>query len=194
MAYIPQAVPSDPTALPDFLRAEFQRLFQALNSQAELLRLATTYGTPDKPRTGDVRIADGSTWAPVVGNVPVWFDGTDWVPFGQSHPVGCYISGLPTASEVVLSYVATDPFTLPASLTNSQGASSVAATAQTDFDVKKNSTSIGTVRFAASGTTATFIAASATQFSAGDVLSIVAPGTPDATLAGIKITLRGSRN
>ncbi len=194
MAYIPQPVPSDPAALPDYLRAEFQRLFSAFNAQSELLRVATTYGTPDKPRTGDVRIADGSTWAPVVGNVPVWYDGTEWVPFGQSHPIGCFVSGKPAASDIVLRFVAVDPFTLPASLTNSKGDAATAATAQTDFDVKKGATSIGTVRFAASGTTASFIAASATSFAVGDVLSIVAPGTPDATLANISITLRASRN
>jgi hypothetical protein len=68
----------------------------------------------------------------------------------------------------------------------------IAATAETDFDIKKNGSSVGTLRFAASATTATFIMASETSLVASDQLEIIAPGTPDTTLADIAWTLRGN--
>lgn len=40
--------------------------------------------------------------------------------------------------------------------------------------------------------TATFIAASAVTFDPGDQLTVVAPATPDATLADIAVTLAGA--
>ena len=101
-------------------------------------------------------------------------------------------AGSPTASERIFHYIATRTVTLPAGLTNSQGVAKTAATAQTDFDIKKNGASVGTMRFAASATTATFIMASETSLVAGDELEIIAPATPDATLADLAWTLRGT--
>ena len=68
----------------------------------------------------------------------------------------------------------------------------IAATAQTDFDVQRNGLSIGTVRFPAGSATATFIAASAVTCEPGDRLTVIAPATPDATLADIAVTLAGA--
>lgn len=111
----------------------------------------------------------------------------------QPYDVGGSYAGAPTASLVLVRYPFPRAVAFPASLTNSQGAAATAATAQTDFDLKKNNVSFGTMRFAASGTTATFIAASSTSFAAGDVLTVVAPATPDATLANIGFALAGTR-
>lgn len=64
-----------------------------------------------------------------------------------------------------------------------------AATASTTLTIRKNGSSIGTMVFAASGTVATFTVASNVTFASGDVLSIIAPATPDTTLANVDITL-----
>jgi hypothetical protein len=111
----------------------------------------------------------------------------------QPYDVGGSFSGAPTASQVIARYPFPRSVTFPAGLTNSQGVAATAATAQTDFDLKKNGSSVGTMRFAASGTVASFIMASQTTFAAGDVLTVVAPGTPDATLANIGFALAGTR-
>jgi hypothetical protein len=104
-----------------------------------------------------------------------------------------FYPGVPTASALVTRVPLARAVVFPASLTNSVFKARVAATAQTDFDVQKNGSSFGTIRFAAAGTTATFIAASQTTFAAGDVLSIIAPTSPDATLADIGGVLVGTR-
>lgn len=109
------------------------------------------------------------------------------------YDIGAQIAGVPTASLVMMRYKFPRSVAFPASLTNSQGVAGTAATAQTDFDVRKNGVSVGTIRFAAAGTSATFIAASPQSFAAGDVLTVIAPASPDATLAGISFVLAGTR-
>lgn len=199
MAYTPANVPLDPKRLPDFLRAELKRLSEVLGLQVDIVRLSTVNVAPDKPRTGDVRLADGTNWNPASeGFGFVWWDGDGWEPLDSpsalSYDVGCYIAGKPTASEKVMRFVTPRVFDLPAAFTGSKGDAATAATAQTDFDVKKGASSIGTIRFSAGAVVATFIAASAVAFAVGDVLSVVAPATPDATLADISITFKGSRS
>lgn len=69
-----------------------------------------------------------------------------------------------------------------------------AATAETVLDVQKNDVSIGSITFAASGTTGTFLTSGgAASFAAGDILSIINQSSADATLADIGITFAGTR-
>lgn len=101
-------------------------------------------------------------------------------------------AGAPVASEVLLRTVVARRRRLKVDLAGSQGMSGVAATAETDLDVQHNGASIGTIRFAASASTAAFIAASETILEPGDLLEVIAPASPDATLADIAITLAGT--
>jgi len=55
-----------------------------------------------------------------------------------------------------------------------------------------NGMNVGTMVFAAAATTATFAMTSATTFNAGDVLTLVAPAVPDATLANLAWTFMGT--
>ncbi|MBV8133673.1 MAG: phage tail protein [Alphaproteobacteria bacterium] len=102
-------------------------------------------------------------------------------------------AGTTTANLVVQRYVFAGTVMFPAGLTGSQGTAGVAATATTTYSIKKNGANIGTMVFAASATTAAFAMASATSFMAGDVLTVVAPASPDATLANLAWTLAGSQ-
>lgn len=112
---------------------------------------------------------------------------------GEPYDIGAQIAGAPSASLVMLRYKFPRAVDFPAGLTNSQGEAGTAATAQTDFDIEKNGVSVGTMRFAASSTSATFIMASPQSFAAGDILTVIAPGSPDATLAGVSFVLAGTR-
>ena len=106
--------------------------------------------------------------------------------------IGTYVSGVPLDGEVVLQFVSTRSFTLPAGLSGSQGFAGVAATNQANFDIQKNGATIGSMSFAASGTVATFTHAGGTAFGPGDRLSVVAPGSADASLSNISFTLKGT--
>ena len=89
-------------------------------------------------------------------------------------------------------YIFATPVTFPAGLAGSYGTAGTAATAAASFTIAKNGTGVGTMAFAAGATSATFTMATATNFAGGDVLTIVAPGTPDATLANLAWTLTGT--
>jgi len=102
-------------------------------------------------------------------------------------------TGPATANLVVQRYVFAGTVMFPAGLTVSQGTAGVGATATTTYSIRKNGSSVGTMVFTAGATTATFTMASATTFMAGDILTVVAPASPDATLANLAWTLVGSQ-
>ena len=103
--------------------------------------------------------------------------------------VGC--TGKPAANAIIFTFKAPRPFALPTNLTGSTGIANTAATASTVFTINYNGSSMGSITFAASGTVPTFTL-TAVAVDAGDVITIVAPGTQDATLADIGFTLVGA--
>lgn len=108
------------------------------------------------------------------------------------YDIASGIVGKPAANDVVLNLICVRVFNLPINLTGSAAYALVAATASTTFVIKKNGTQVGTMVFAAAGTTATFTMGSATSFAAGDKLTIVAPASADSTLSDISYTLAGN--
>jgi hypothetical protein len=114
-----------------------------------------------------------------------------WVELVRFYDIGVFIAGAPEDAELVLQLTAVRAFSLPAALTESYGSAVTASTGTVAFSLRKNDTEFGTLTFTASGT-GVFAAASATSFALGDVLTILAPATADATLADISINLKGS--
>ena len=110
---------------------------------------------------------------------------------GPAYVSGSF-SGSPAAAQIVERYIFATPVTFPAGLAGSYGTAGTAATATATFSIQHNGTAIGTMAFAAGATTAGFTMAAAATFIAGDVLTIVAPSSPDATLANLAWTLAGT--
>jgi hypothetical protein len=136
----------------------------------------------------------------VVGDSEYVYDESSsgyWLPGGGGGPppydVGAMVTGAPDADAVCLRYKFPREVTFPAGLAPSQGVAEVAATADTDFDIQQNGVSVGTMSFAAAATSATFGMTSETVFDVGDVLTVIAPSSPDATLADISFVLAGTR-
>ncbi|MGH8562710.1 MAG: hypothetical protein ACREXW_00965 [Gammaproteobacteria bacterium] len=120
--------------------------------------------------------------------------GLDGFPKGEApYDVGAMCTGAPTASLVLCHYEFPRRVWFPAGLRGSRGRAGTAATAQTDIDVQRNGVSVGTIRFAAGGTVATFIMAQSRVFGIGDALKLIAPASPDATLADVTFSLAGTR-
>ena len=109
------------------------------------------------------------------------------------YDVGAYIEGIPTASEVVLRFSVARPLVLPANLAGSQSSAAAAAAATTPFALKVNGALVATLTFGAGATSATLPSFGAVQLVPGDVLTLTAPATPDATLADISLTLALTR-
>lgn len=112
---------------------------------------------------------------------------------GAPYDVGSAFGGTPSASEVVMQFVFPRAVTLPKDLPASQGTAGTASTGTATFDIKKNSADIGDMVFTASAT-ATFVLSADNSFAAGDLLEIVAPASPDATLADLVFTIAGIRD
>lgn len=147
--------------------------------------------------TVTVTIASQTITAPVVAAGALALLSSDGInvqrPSGsdESYDVGGTHQGVPTADLVIFQFLAPRAFTIPA--TSGQAKAGTAATAQTNFSLQKNGTTFGTMRFAAAATTATFVNVTATSFAAGDELRIVAPSTPDTTLADLVFSLAGTK-
>lgn len=108
----------------------------------------------------------------------------------DAYDLASQVTGAPDANAVVLRFVVSRPFTLSAS--GHQAVAGTAATAETDFLVKVNGTTKATLRFAADGDAATIIGGTAADVVAGDVVTVIAPASPDDTLADIGFTLKGT--
>jgi hypothetical protein len=112
---------------------------------------------------------------------------------GNPYDIGASLTGQPASGAIILRYPLPRAVRFPASLPNSKGVVATSAAATATFSLKKNGTQFATMQFAASATTATFTAASDTDFAAGDVLTIVAPTPNDTSLADLGVALAGVR-
>lgn len=76
-SYTPGPVPSDPKDMPRFIREELDKLAAAYALLAAG-HLDKSYAPPLRPRDGDIRYADGTTWDPGSGQGIYYYDGTTW--------------------------------------------------------------------------------------------------------------------
>jgi hypothetical protein len=97
--------------------------------------------------------------------------------------------GKPANAAVIVRFIAPRSFTLPIGLTGSYVKAGVAATGAHVYTIKKNGTGVGTMDFAVAATNGTFTFTSLTSFVTGDILTIEAPATADATLSDLYFTL-----
>lgn len=111
----------------------------------------------------------------------------------KSYNAGFFFSGLPGAGARVGGHIIAEPggITIPVNADESQAEAEVASTGSAVFDIQKNGASVGSFTFASSAT-ATFTMASPVTLAQGDRLQIIAPGSQDATLSDVYLTIRGT--
>ena len=166
--------------------------FTGTDVEAALQELGASIGLA--PAAEDVTVADvGGYFTAADVEAVLQEVGADLA--SQPFDVLAFYPGIPTASAKVCRVPIARAVTFPANFAGSYFTASANATGTTVFDVQKNGSSIGSVSIAAGGTTATFTTTSGTSksFAAGDVLALIAPGTPDATLADVGFALAGTR-
>lgn len=152
--------------------------------------------------TSTVTITVGTTTIPLAAGATNFYqtDGTSnglasAIPTSQTGvemDLCVAISGLPGASQNI-PIVMNQAITVPISLTGSNFAIGTNPTSTMTFVLKKNGSSIGSVAFSTGGSaTVTFTAA--VSFAIGDVFTITAPGSQDATGADVSLNFKASRN
>jgi hypothetical protein len=123
--------------------------------------------------------------------------GTGWTAWRNTidrpYDLAATYPGAPAASALMLRIPLARAVVFPAGLTGSRGTATANATGTTVFNIQLNGATVGTMTFAAGASTATFTAASAIGAVAGDVISVLAPATPDATLTDVGFVLSGTR-
>lgn len=99
----------------------------------------------------------------------------------------------PGSSERVFRRVTALPFTLPAGLGSSRAASAVLSSARAVFSLRRNGTEFGTITYTSDTPYGVLTSGYDVAFDTLDILEVVAPASPDATLAGVFATFVGIR-
>ncbi len=81
ISYEPGTPPSDPRDLKKFLQDELLRIKYTIDLLA-LGHLDQTHVAPAKPRTGDIRLADGTDWDPGAGQGVYAYYNSTWNKLG----------------------------------------------------------------------------------------------------------------
>lgn len=113
-------------------------------------------------------------------------EATDRSALSRTHSF--FIPGLPDAGATVYKTVFTET-TILKTTTPTELHADVAATGVSVFTIARNGVSVGTITVAASGTVGSVTVGSDVTFNAGDRMTVIAPGSQDATLADIAITV-----
>ncbi|MDD3181357.1 MAG: hypothetical protein PHD48_00905 [Alphaproteobacteria bacterium] len=109
------------------------------------------------------------------------------------YDIGGSFVGKPSAGTAIMRFPMPRAVRFLSGMALSKGVAAIAASASVSFSIRKNGAEFATMTFAASGTSATFACATTTNFTAGEVLTVVAPSSPDDTLADIGFALAGLR-
>jgi hypothetical protein len=100
-------------------------------------------------------------------------------------------TGVTTPDLIVGRFAFCNTAVFPDGFMGSRAVAASPAAADAVYSLRKNGSAIGTMVFPAGGSVGTFTGTGPAAFSAGDVLTVVAPASPDAALAGLAWTLLG---
>jgi hypothetical protein len=108
----------------------------------------------------------------------------------EGYDIAGYYNNLQVASDVYFKFVVVRDFYVQANFSGSLLHAGVAATASATYNIQKNGSNIGTVVVGAGSQSGTFTLAGATNFVAGDTMSIICPSSQDASLSNVSITIK----
>lgn len=115
-----------------------------------------------------------------------WVDQTGGGGGSFKKEISFFFAGKGKNNETVMAYKSPTAMTIGAS--GSSALALVAATASAVYTMKINGTSVGTITFAAAGTSGTINFTGSAAIAAGGVFSITGPASADTTLADIYMT------
>ncbi|MHC4753063.1 MAG: hypothetical protein ACYTFW_24765 [Planctomycetota bacterium] len=106
------------------------------------------------------------------------------------HTLAAYQAGPVPSSQTWFKYTSVDKYMLPENLAGSEAECTVAPSADTTFDIRKNAVSIGSFVILNGATEGTFTFASEVSFVAGDSLEVVSPSTTNG-MTELSLSLKG---
>lgn len=112
----------------------------------------------------------------------------------QPYDLICSFTGKPGAGALVFLYTSRLSLSFAANWSGSAGTVGTNASSTATYTVKKNGSTVGTVAISTGGSfTFATSGGSTVSLASGDRLTILAPGSQDATLADVAFTLAGTR-
>lgn len=135
----------------------------------------TMFGTATSYTAGPGIKIEGSTIA---------IDGS-----GIPYDFSAAILGKPQSGAIVSAHIAARAFTIPAGFTGSVARASTVATDTVILSVQKNGVEFGTLTFAPGTAEGVFNSISVATFNVRDVLTVVAPASPDASFGDAVLTI-----
>jgi len=105
--------------------------------------------------------------------------------------IGTFSEIWPTASQILLDWLFTESVTFADEWLGSRGSVGTNPTATFTMTVQKNGSSVGTVSVSTGGVVTFVTTGTTVSFAAGDLLTLVAPATPDVTIARLRVTMKG---
>ncbi len=103
-----------------------------------------------------------------------------------------FLAGLPGAGAIILAFLPTVALTIPANLSGTRCKAGTNPTATATLSVQKNGAEVATIQVATDGTI-TLSTQAAISLTTSDELTVVAPGSQDATLADLRLTIHATR-
>lgn len=185
-----------------------------LSVTAQLTALSRVTALPGSPTDGQIYIVpsggdankvavrDNGAWTyyvPVTGwrawvvdeATEVVWNGTAWSALPRPVAIGTFSETSPLGNQILLDWVFADATVFADDFAGSRASVGTNPTATFTAVIQKNGSSVGSLAISTSGV-ATFATTGTTvSFAAGDLLTVVAPGTPDATIARLRLTLKG---
>jgi hypothetical protein len=123
----------------------------------------------------------------------VW-TGTAWKQIAPSIvAVGTFSEAAPTSSQILLDWVFVEDVTFADDFAGSRATVGTTPTSTFIATIQKNGSNVGTVSISTGGMATFATTAGALSCVAGDLLTVVAPASADATIARLRITLKGTR-
>ena len=108
-------------------------------------------------------------------------DGTSPVTANVIYDIAGSTLSTPTDGAVLMRLSVGRSFVLPDGLAGSKAESIVPSTGAAAYPIKQNGTPVGTIDFATGNNDATFTFSGDVTFAVGDILTVEAPATADAT-------------
>lgn len=155
------------------------------------------YVKNDTTQTATIKTASGSGAAIGAGEYNILYcDGvniTNLLPPSSAvtsdYDLLMNFSGVPSASEVIFEFKTPREIDIPAMMAGSVGSVGVVATAATVFDLDDDGTVIGSITVTGSTVTFSTTFTVAKVIAAGSLVKVIAPVSPDATLADFTFSL-----